>query len=767
MQLSSHRDIRVLHVDDDPGITDLTATFLERESERVSVETATSADEGLELLTESEFDCIVSDYQMPGMNGIEFLESVAEDHPDLPFILYTGKGSEEVASEAIGAGVTDYLQKETGTDHYDLLANRILRAVNTQRHERRIQFFETLEKELTELAIDFLRVEGDDIDSLVDRTLGRLGTLVDADRTYVFDVDHEAETLSNTYEWCSEGVEPQIDMLQDIPQETVPWWTQRLKNFENITIPNVSELPPAAAAEQELLQNQNIESLIVTPMISDGELVGFIGFDWVEEQEAWSDEFINVLRMVSELITTARRRKERRQELEEFETIIEALGDAVYVLDEEGQFTYVSDEFVELVGYDQDRLLGSRPSLIKGEEAVEQADRQLGRLLSSDGPETGTFEVTVQSREGESIVCEDNMGVLPYDGEEFNGSVGTLRDLTDRKNREQELRELKNQYETLAENFPDGAVFLIDADLKYVRAGGEELRSVGLTPGDVEGRTPHDLFPEEIADVTCHYYEEALAGTANTFEQEYGGEQYQVQTVPVRTDDEEIEYVMAVSQNVTERVADKRELERQNDRLAEFASIVSHDLRNPLRVADGRLELLRDDCESDHIDDIAQALDRMDALIEDLLTLAREGDQVDETEPVELASVAEDSWQIVNTEQATLEADATRTIEADQSRLRQLFENLYRNAVEHGGDSVTVSVGTMNDGFYVADTGSGIPESDQEEVFEAGYSTDEEGTGFGLRIVEQVVDAHGWEITVTESDQGGARFEFTGVEEGE
>jgi len=119
----------------------------------------------------------------------------------------------------------------------------------------------------------------------------------------------------------------------------------------------------------------------------------------------------------------------------------------------------------------------------------------------------------------------------------------------------------------------------------------------------------------------------------------------------------------------------------------------------------------------------------------------------------------------VDTGRATLEIDTSRGVEADQSRLRQLLENLCHNAVEHGGEDVTVSVGTVDDGFYVADTGPGIPESDRKKVFESGYSTGEDGTGFGLRIVEEVVDAHGWDIRVTDSDQGGARFEITGVAE--
>lgn len=109
--------IRVLHVDDEPDFGDLTATVLERSDERFEVDTRTSAAAGLDRLAEGDFDCVVSDYQMPATDGLEFLEAVREENPDLPFLLFTGQGSEEVASEAITAGATDYLQKESGTEH--------------------------------------------------------------------------------------------------------------------------------------------------------------------------------------------------------------------------------------------------------------------------------------------------------------------------------------------------------------------------------------------------------------------------------------------------------------------------------------------------------------------------------------------------------------------------------------------------------------------------------------------------------------------------
>ena len=129
--------IIVLCVDDDSDFVDLTATFLERQGETITVVTTTSADDGLEKLADEDVDCVVSDYNMPGRDGIEFLEAVRETHPDLPFVLFTGKGSEEVASEAISAGATDYLQKKSTTEQYELLANRVRNAVERYRADRR------------------------------------------------------------------------------------------------------------------------------------------------------------------------------------------------------------------------------------------------------------------------------------------------------------------------------------------------------------------------------------------------------------------------------------------------------------------------------------------------------------------------------------------------------------------------------------------------------------------------------------------------------
>lgn len=206
----------------------------------------------------------------------------------------------------------------------------------------------------------------------------------------------------------------------------------------------------------------------------------------------------------------------------------------------------------------------------------------------------------------------------------------------------------------------------------------------------------------------------------------------------------------------------ERELREQNERLEEFASVLSHDLRNPLTVARGWTEMLEDDVEDpgEAIERIKGAHDRMDAIIEDVLTLARNGEPVTEPETVALRSAATTAWETCSTADASLSVRTERTVQADPTRLRRLLENLFSNAVRHGGTTVSVLVGDSNRGFYVADDGPGIPESEREKVFRSGVSGHEDGTGFGLAIVATIAEAHGWTVTVSESDQGGAQFDI-------
>jgi signal transduction histidine kinase len=315
----------------------------------------------------------------------------------------------------------------------------------------------------------------------------------------------------------------------------------------------------------------------------------------------------------------------------------------------------------------------------------------------------------------------------------------------------------------------DDAVFALDTEGRTV-----DVNSYALDRFDIES----DVVGRSVTEVLAEYPPllEAIKAQQDELEitlKQHGDEQHHhVKRSPVYDTRLRLKQLQkrelqigqtVVIRNITERKQRQKEIERQNERLDEFVGVVSHDLRSPLNVAEGRVELARNECESDHLDAAARAHERMETLIEDLMTLARSGQSIDEMEPNDLSQIAEYSWQNVETADATPVTNVDPEILADRSRLYQLVENLIRNAVEHGGEDVTIRLGTLEDGFYIADNGSGIAPDERDQVFESGYSTAEAGSGVGSRIVKQIAEAHGWDITVTDTEGGGARFELAGV----
>jgi PAS domain S-box-containing protein len=367
------------------------------------------------------------------------------------------------------------------------------------------------------------------------------------------------------------------------------------------------------------------------------------------------------------------------------------------------------------------------------------------------------------------------------------------------------LRESEEKYRTLVEGSHD-AIF-IHSD--------EQFQFVNDRVTDLTGYSEAELVGAPVRKVVHEGDRERVRKLIERRERSEETPHYQLR---IRTKDGDVRYIelsvqsiaydgreahLGSARDVTERRQRKQKVEHQNERLKEFTSVVSHDLRNPLNVAQGYLEIARQTGDEKYFEKIESALDRMDSLIEDLLTLARQGQGVSEPEPVDLDAVVRRAWSTVSTGTATLvSADGLGEIEADDGRLQELFENLFRNAVEHGstssrpaddavqhaGEDVTVSVGMLGDGetpcdevasrtdpedppaafgapgFYVADDGPGIPAEEREKVFEHGHTTADDGSGLGLSIVSSIADAHGWNVRACESETGGARFEVSTAE---
>ncbi|MFQ3293989.1 MAG: PAS domain S-box-containing protein [Natrialbaceae archaeon] len=511
-------------------------------------------------------------------------------------------------------------------------------------------------------------------------------------------------------------------------------------------------------------------------------------------------------------------RKERERNLREswqtYQTLFDGINDAVFVHSFGGEFLAVNDTACERLEYDEDELLGISPFEIDAHEHREEIEHRLESIRQ--GGEL-TFETVHLTKSGTRIPVEITANRVQYFGED--AILAVARDISGRKRREQALAALHDAakrleaadsedevYETVVEvaddilEFEFVSVDIVEDDQLVMQAmvdetSGEYYGSVPLDPDETLGARAYLRGETILADDLQNYdvapadpdYRSALtipmgefgtvqagAREANAFD-ETDRELAELLVDHARVALQRIQYEASLREQ-------RERLQRENERLDQFASIVSHDLRNPLTVAHGQLELATQDGDDPHLDEVAESLERLDSIITDALTMAREGKTVDETdlESIDLEAVANDCWLAVDTARADLRVETSATVRADRDRLRRAIENLYRNAVEHGstsppsqahedalehgGEDVTITVGDLDsEGFYVADDGRGIPVDKRDQVFESGFSTSEAGTGFGLAIVREIVEAHGWDVRVTESEAGGARFEVTGI----
>ncbi|GGN20163.1 PAS domain-containing sensor histidine kinase [Halarchaeum nitratireducens] len=453
-----------------------------------------------------------------------------------------------------------------------------------------------------------------------------------------------------------------------------------------------------------------------------------------------------------------------------FREAVESTGHAIYWTDTTATIEYVNPAFEEQTGYTAAEAVGSDASILQSGVHDERFYERLWDTIL--GGEIWEGEIVNQRADGERYVVEQTISPIADDGGEIVRFVAVNEDVTERREYRDRLERERDRFASLLNAVPVPLVLIAfdreDPRVEQVNRAFDE--TFGFAADELEG-----------AALDAHIVDDARREQAREInERVRRGEQVRREVVRRTAAGEERTFLLTATAldgessteclatylDITERERARAELERRTEDLEDFANVVSHDLRSPLNVASGYLDLVADEHDSPHIDTVRSAHERMRELIENVLTLARQGKSVDETYPVSIADVATDSWSTVETADATLDVETTRTIDADEARLRQLFGNLVRNAVEHGGSDVTVTVGDLADGsgFYVADDGPGIDPAERERVFDRGHTSTESGTGLGLSIVQEIVDAHGWEIVITESAAGGARFEIAGVE---
>ncbi|WP_435186478.1 two-component system sensor histidine kinase NtrB [Halobellus sp. EA9] len=329
----------------------------------------------------------------------------------------------------------------------------------------------------------------------------------------------------------------------------------------------------------------------------------------------------------------------------------------------------------------------------------------------------------------------------------------------------------EERYRKIFEHNND-AVMVVDLESEaFVDVNPRACELLGYSREELLSMHPEDIHPSDIDRVRREFISQVVEeGSGFTDEltclTKHGDE------IPTKISGAALEpadgggeptTMIAMLRDVSERVQHRRELEETIERLDRFAGIVSHDLKNPLSVITGHLTLARETGDPEHFDAIERAADRMDRMLSELLRHTRGGELVEERTGVELKALAREVWSDCELGAATLRIESSLRLRADRGRVRELLVNLFENASAHGGESVTVRVGTFEregeSGFYVEDDGQGVPEDEREAIFEWGHTTSDDGTGFGLAIVAEIAAAHGWEIEVCDAEEGGARFE--------
>lgn len=189
--------------------------------------------------------------------------------------------------------------------------------------QRRHQF----EHLITKLSIDFINLTLDDIDSHIDMLLAEVGHYVHVDRSYIFTFNPDTNTMSNTHEWCQEGIEPQIALLQDLEFASYQYWVNRIKNHDTILISDLNQLPEEARELRIILEEGNIKSVIGIPLVNAGIVLGFIGFDSVQQSRDWKVEEINILKIISGIIGNAIIQRRNQEELHRQRQFLEQINE--------------------------------------------------------------------------------------------------------------------------------------------------------------------------------------------------------------------------------------------------------------------------------------------------------------------------------------------------------------------------------------------------------------------------------------------------------
>ncbi|MEI7554894.1 PAS domain S-box protein [Candidatus Chlorohelix sp.] len=643
--------------------------------------------------------------------------------------------------------------------------------------ENELYYRYEFEKLVANISSKLLMVNFESIDAEINQALAVIVQFLSLDRCQIYYYSDDLNYIIRAYECCKEGV-PLLGKNNNVPVDL--WAKALLKKGEAIRLNSLADLPPEANSFQALLEKGAIQSMVQLPLIIEQEVIGFISFETVTQQNAWSDNDMVLLKIVAEVFTSAFKHQKTKRDLIEqrdfAQLVMDNLGQGLSISWRESALGYVNPALTKLTGYSAQEMTGKSPLDFTHPDYRQKVREARWQWFNGN---TATTESIILTKDGSEKYVSIT-GTPFYNNGELTGVITVLTDLTERRKTEEALRNSEQLLRTVVSNAPL-ILFAIDANGTITFVDGKALSYFNIEPQKIVGQNIRDLkvcIGDYVLNKIKGAIELALGGEVVHGIANIGERYFEGVYTPISDKEGRVSGIIGLISNITERIvaeeklAKSLEIEQElNNQKSLFIATASHQFRTPLTIINSSTELLEyygHKWTEEHKQEIFQriylAVSNMTELMEDVMLLNRSGTGKMEYHPINMdfsqlcAKILEEIKMNPDTNrQFDLHIEpAPVTIQGDPKLIRHIISNLVNNSIKYSAEGSTVHfrLGYAANKVWVEvkDEGIGIPPEDLNHLFDAFYraknATNFEGSGLGMTIVKKCLEAHNGKIEI-------------------
>jgi len=691
-----------------------------------------------------------------------------------------------------------FVSEDTILDNW--IQNLFKRKKAEEALESRIRF----QQIITRISANF--VEAGKTDVKINQALEAIGKFSGVDRAYLFQVRPDRRLIDNTHEWCAPGIEPQIAGLQGISaKEELPWFWEKMLAMETFHFPDVDDLSMEALLEQNYFKTLGIRSLVIVPVVSGGNIKGFLGFDSVQEPKFWSEDTVSLLKISGQGIGNILDRKEAEEKLHERETryqrLTENLNIGVYRTStlSKGQFLEANYAMARMFGYEtRKEFLAVKPSDIF--QDPEDLTRLIAKLTAQG--QVRNEELKLIKRDKTPFVASTSIVAIKNSLGKIEYFDGVAEDITERKRIAEAIYRSEKKFRDLFNAISD-LVYTQDLEGRLLSFNPSFAHILGYEPGELIGQMASDFMKPELKTLFQEEYlkqilEKGSHQGVTVFCSKSGRKVYmEYRSVLVRPEDGD-PFISGIGRDVTEKILSERKIKglqeqilqsKKMEAIGTLAGGIAHDFNNILGIILGNAELALESVQEwspvkHHLEEVQTASLRARDVVKQLLSFSRKIEQ--KRKPLKLSPLIKESLKLLR---ASIPSNIAMTAQieenvdpvlADPAQMHQVLINLCTNAshsMEDTGGTLTLGLGnhvvdaqmptgsvSLTPGRYVklrvSDTGSGIEAKYLDRIFDPYFTTKEvgKGTGLGLSVVHGIVKNHEGSIAVESTLGEGTAF---------